>query len=540
MLVMWNDLVSQQKTELWKRVGLTVFLLSLATGVIESLAGTGGRNRLIDFTGIVLEYPIYLTLFASWLVFVLWRMKLGTVEELIERILTLAPIALLLPITNALVAWVGLEPSVPKFLNIAEVPVSLLTLGWWPRFLATPGTLVVIVLIGAWLGAMLYRLRMTAPRVIFGVLFWMAGAFGLLLVPSLISWIVVSTNASPLTAGPNVLARSWVALSQEGYWWRSTVGRFPGVLEGEAEASVRLLQLASAWLLGLFGVASYLYRSSKRSVQELFSWFKGVRGISFSMAALFGVWIGSLSGGAFFVRGIDIVAIGLFILVLKAVWGLTTIRNDLEDFSSDVEAGRVDRPLVAGTRTYADLQTMAMMLALVAIVGGWFLGWPVFLPLGLFLVLQETLVYPGLRLKTERIAPVILGLSQVSVFIAGVFFALRTASVPVLRPGIWLAVMAFYLLHSLPKAIRWNNVLWEAWTKRVNLPSRFVIPLALALGYLLLPLLSGWTVLWWISLPCAAVALLPLLGSGRWDDRKIVGWQTAFLLISCLLLTVRP
>lgn len=537
---MWKDSADQIKLALWKRVGLTLLTLSLASGVIESLAGTNSRSRFIDFTGIALEYPLYLALFASWLLFVLWRMKLGTLEELIEKALHLAPIVFLAPLINVLVAWVGLEPDVPKFLNIAEAPVSVLTLGWWPRFLASPGTLVVITIIAAWLGVTLWRLRASVPRIVLGIVLWIAGAFGLLLLPSLVAWTVVSTNASPLTAGPNVLSRSWVALSQEGYWWRSTIGRFPGVLEGEAEASVRFLQLASLWLLSLIGLSLYFYRKTSHSLRTFFSWFKGTRSISFLVAAALGVWIGCLSGGSVLVRGVDVVAILLFLLVLKAAWGIMAIQNDLQDLPSDIESGRVDRPLVAGTVVRADVEVMKVVLAIVVLVGGWLLGWPVLLPICLFLLLQEALVHPGLRLKMERIAPVLLGLSQVSIFVAGVFFALRTASVPVLRPGIWLTVMAFYLLQAFPKAIRWNSPLWETWIRRTNIPSRMIVPLTLALSYLLVPILSGWTVVWWIALPCTAVALLPLLGSGRWDDRKMVGWQTAFILISCLLLTVRP
>jgi hypothetical protein len=206
----------------------------------------------------------------------------------------------------------------------------------------------------------------------------------------------------------------------------------------------------------------------------------------------------------------------------------------------DVVAGQEDRPLVGRVIDAKQFTWLGKTLLFIFGVSGWLLGWPVILPLVGFLLLQEGLVSPDTRWKERWFGGLLLALSFVCVAGSGIFFVLRTAAVPMLPPSIWLMIGVFYGIHALPKAFRWSPKLLGWLAAHIRVSPRLFIPIALALSYLFVPLISGWTVLWWIALPCAVVALLPLLGSGRWDDRKIVGWQTAFLIISFLLLSVRP
>ncbi len=537
---MWKNPLTAKFVTSFGRILGTALILAAVSTLIESVAGVGGRSRLIDLTGVLIERPFWLIVFGVWAAWGVRRLFKATWPEAIERTLRLAPLVLIIPLINALVAWLGLESTVPAFVNVLEVPVSVLTFGWLPRLLASPGVLVFLIVWVISLAAQAWQTKQPIKQIVLAIIFWLAGSFGLLFLPSIFSWVVVSNSVSPLNAGPNVLARAWVALSQEGYWWRSIVERFPGMLEGEAEASVRLLLLSLAWLAAVILGCVWFFRQLQGGLKQVLGWLKSIRAVSFLGAAIFGLCIGQAFGGRVFTRAVDLVAFLLFFLTLLAVWGVSVWRNDVHDVGGDREAQRMDRPLVSGELSFESFAWLGKALAVIALVSGWLLGWPVLLPLLGFLLIQEGLHLPGLRWKERSFGGLLLALSLVLVVASGVFFALRTAAVPVLPVSIWLTVALFYLFQAFPKALRWSPNLLGWLATHLRLSPRLLIPIALALGYVLVPLLSGWTVLWWIALPCAVVALLPLLGNGRWDERKIVGWQTAFIIITFLLLAIHP
>ena len=537
---MWNDTDLRAGVRIAGQAAVMVFGLSLIAAVLESVAGVDGHTRVMDLTRVFLEWPFWLCVFGGWLFFTLRTcFKDESRESTLKTVMALAPLALLAPIVNMCAAWLGLESTVPTFVNVLEAPVTLLTLGWWPRLLATSGTLVTLSVVAILLGVRAWQQRRPAKHVVRIVAIWLGGSFGWLLLPSVIAWIVVSGDVSPLNAGPNVLARSWVALAQSGYWWSALVDRFPGILEGEALGSVRLLQLASAWLTIVCVGSVWIWRLGRSSWKKWLVWSKPVRGLSFLLFAVFGMAVGQHFGGTVLLRFVDVIALLMFFGVLKAAWLYTVTRNDLADAVEDTHAGRTDRPLVTNALSPTAIRALSIGLLVLILTGGWLLGWPVLLPILVFLGIQELLVYPGHRFKNRWLSVLLLSFSTLSAFVAGVFFSLRNAAVPLLNPGVWLAMLAFCLFQALPKAIRGNPVFWSACAERVRLPVRFLIPIGLACSYLLVPLLSGWTILWWMAIPCAVVALFPLLGGGRWDERKIVGWQVAFLLVSLLLLLVQ-
>ncbi len=515
-------------SEIFRRIPRALFVLIALSGVtalIESLAGAQGRERVFDLTAVFLERPVWMVLFGVWFLFLSKKLRGSTWVSAIDQALLWSPLLLVAPCLNSLVAWFGFETLVPPFVNVLEVPVSLLTFGWLPRPIASAGILILVLGVAVGLFIEGWRLKRSVKSVLAVVLLWLVGGLGLLLLPSFIAWSIVSVDVSPLNAGPNVLARSWVALAQEGYWWRSVVDRFPGIVEGEAYASVRLVQLVLVWLVGIGTAIVLVSRQLTTPIRSLFQQLKPVRGLSFLGAAFFGLWIGHLFGGVFMTRIIDGFALLLFLTALIAVWCVTSLRTNL----SKPEEGIVP--------THPWLLPSCSM---VAGVSAWLLGWPVLFPLLSFVLLQEALHSPFTRWKERWFAGGILAFSFVSIVAAGIFFSLRTAAIPLLPMRIWLMIGVFYLLQALPKAFRWSPTLLGWLTEHLRFPPRMVIPIVLALSYLLVPLISGWVVVWWIASPFAVVALLPLLGNGRWDDRKIVGWQTAFILIAFLLLTVQP
>lgn len=516
---------------------IVLFLLGALSALFESLIGVGGRSRLMDLTGILLERPLFLSLFAAWMVITIRLFRTVSWTYALDRVLSWTPFLLVIPVVNGLVTVLGLEATTPSFVNVLEAPVSLLTFGWLPRLLASPGVLIGLLAATSLVGLEGWRAKEPLKSVVGRALIWLLGSLLLLLLPSLIAWLVVSAGASPLNAGPNVLARSWIALSQEGYWWRSTLDRFPGVLEGEATASVRFLQLSIVFFILLGGSVFTILRSAGSSLRQIIAWFKPIRAVSFLGMAALGLVIGHLSEPVF-ARGIDIFPFLLFIIVLLATWGVSVWRNDLHDQEKDEQLGRVDRPLIGQQLISLEFAWIGRGLFLIVLIGGWLLGWPVLLPLLVFLGIQEALVAGRIRWKDRSLGGVFLALSNVAVMTSGIFFVLRTAAVPILEPRIWAALFAFCLFQSIPKALRWSPSLLNWLSAHTPIAPRMVIPLALALSYLVLPLLTGWVILWWMAIPCAVVSLIPLLGSGRWDERKIVGWQTAFLLVSCLLLSL--
>lgn len=514
--------------EILRRIPRVLFVLVALSGVtalIESLAGVGGRERIFDLTAVLLERPVWMALFGAWFVYLSKRIRGSTWVAAIDQTLAWSPLMLIAPCLNSLVAWLGFETLVPTFVSVLEVPVSLLTFGWLPRPIASAGVLTLLLGVAVGLFVEGWRLTRSVKSVLGVALLWLIGSLGLLLLPSFVAWVIVSADVSPLNAGPNVLARSWVALAQEGYWWRSVVDRFPGIVEGEAGASVRLVQLVLVWLAGLGAAILLVGRQLSIPVRSLLQALKPVRGLSFLSAAFFGLWIGRLFGGVFVVRIVDGLALLLFLVALVATWCVTSLRANLF------------RPEEEVVPAYSWL---LLASSVVAGVSAWLLGWPVLLALLGFVLLQEVLHVPFTRWKERWFGGVALAFSFVSVVAAGILFSLRTAAVPLLPMRIWLMLGVFYLLQALPKAFRWSPTLLGWLTEHLRLPPRMVIPIVLALSYLLVPLISGWVVVWWIALPFAIVALLPLLGNGRWDDRKIVGWQTAFILIAFLLLTVHP
>ncbi|MBP9762719.1 hypothetical protein KBD34_03830 [Patescibacteria group bacterium] len=533
---MWKDSTVQFLQKLTKGL-IVLFLLGALSALFESLIGVGGRSRLIDLTGIFLERPLFLSLFAMWMVVTLRLFRTVSWIYALDRVLSWTPFLLVIPVVNSLVTVLGLEATTPTFVNVLEAPVSLLTLGWLPRLIASPGVLFGLLVATLLIGMEGWRAKEPLKRLVARSLFWLLGTLFLLLLPSVIAWFAVSAIASPLNAGPNVLARSWIALSQEGYWWRSTLDRFPGVLEGEAAASVRFLELSLVFFVLLGGAVFAVSRSAEASLRRIIAWFKPVRAVSFFGMVAFGLAIGYLKEPVF-ARGIDFLPFLLFIVVLCATWGVSVWRNDLHDQEKDEELGRVDRPLIGRQLTSLEFAWIGRGLFLVVLIGGWLLGWPVLLPLLVFLGLQEVLTADGIRWKDRSFGGLLLALSNVAVMVSAVFIVLRTAAVPILEPRIWMALFAFCLFQSIPKSLRWSPNLLNWLSARTPITPRMVIPLALALSYLVLPLLTGWVILWWMAIPCAVVSLIPLLGSGRWDERKIVGWQTAFLLVSCLLLSL--
>ncbi len=536
---MWKNLQAKETAQAITRALGVALIISAVSGLIESLAGVGERTRLVDLTAVVIERPFWILVFGFWATFVWRRICQISWPEAIEQVLSYAPLALLIPCVNVVVAWLGFESHAPSFVNILETPVSLLTFGWLPRTLASAGLLIFLVIVALQFLFQGWRAKQSPKRLLLGVLVWFLGVTGLLLIPSLVAWVSVSREISPLNAGPNILARAWVALSQEGFWWRSILERFPGVLEGETEASVRFLQLVVAYLLGLGALMVCFLRQVTFTGRQLLAYFKPVRGLSFLGAALFGLSIGGAVGGSLLVRGVDLAAILLFSVTLFATWGVTVWRNDLHDQEADLADERPTAS-IEGVLGRGDVTWLGRGLFGIALSTAWLLGWPVLVSLGSFLLLQEALSVPALRWKKRPFGGLVLALSFVCVATSGVFFSLRTAAVPLISANIWLTVAVFYLFHALPKAFRWSPSLVSWFASHLRLSPRLFIPIALALGYLSVPLFSGWVILWWIAVPCAVVALLPLLGNGRWDERKIVGWQTAFILILFLLLSVYP
>ncbi len=146
---MWKNAPAAGTVRLFGRVLGTALILSIVSALVESIAGVAGRTRLIDLTSVFIEHPFWIVVFGSWAAWIVRRLQGVPWSSAIERALSFAPLVLLIPSVNCVVAWLGLESLVPAFVNVLEAPVSILTFGWWPRFLASPGVMVLLIGVAA-------------------------------------------------------------------------------------------------------------------------------------------------------------------------------------------------------------------------------------------------------------------------------------------------------------------------------------------------------------------------------------------------------
>ncbi len=455
----FNALVFSERKFSGYATWLGIFFLTAWAGVgVSLLGGRLGDGRLGAVTELILIEPLYRLCVAIVCVFMLARAIRQSVPAVLQAVMPwLLPLHLLPGCIN--IGWSVLPlPSIhPFFLNGAHIPLSLMTAGLAPYPLAPPGVMGTVFILICLLGREVLRQTKNLRKTII----WSTGTYlflsVFLLFPSLLGWFGLGAQTTFLYAGSNAVARGLVVLSQEGYWWRRVVERFPGFLGGESEVSVALLVATLSYLF-LVGAFCTLIRkgfgySWRVWVYGARLWFLATLGSLLVLGGLFAV----TQGSALPRQAVSILAMILLVTTWLAAAGAVLGAGDLADLEEDERTGRLN-PLIQGEASPRHLADISCLLHGYALVGAWLLGWPIFVCVSLFLITQTIYRFSALRIK--QIFPatsLVLGLSWLAAWLSGWFFvrqdALITRLALPLLGGLWI----FFSTQTLLKSWSYNG-----------------------------------------------------------------------------------
>ena len=351
-----------------------------------------------------------------------------------------------------------------------------------------------------------------------------ASSLLVLLAPSVFGWFGLS-DLSPLSAGALSVRRGLVLLANNGYWWNNLYDRFPFALGGEAELGSRLLVGALAYLV-LAGIAAFLAWRAAKFSRTL--WWRHVRGESFFLPfvlALFGLALAAGQGGSFVWKYSQLLAFIILLLVLFFGWMFAVGLNHKHDLAADARRG-ADHPLATGELAAAHLDEANVLFLAFGIMGAAMLGWPVLYPFLAFAAMRALYDLPSLRLK--RIFPInalLLGGSDLAILLVGWFFGMQSADLSKAPTGLLAGLFLSLAALSVMKNVKDG----EGDHRTIR-----AVSIALAAGYLILPLLAGWFRWYAVALPIA-LATVFFAFSKPFSERALRRLLFVFFAVSALL-----
>lgn len=521
---------------------LTQFFLTAWLGIgLSSLVGRASDGRWEMWTQLLLIQPMFRLCVALLFVFTLSRILKLTIPSILQGVLPwLVPLQCLPGCIDLVLKVAHIAGPQPFFLNGATLPIALLSVGFAPYPLASIGALVTIATMTILLGHTIHRVLHDWKKTVLGGGIFYLCAFLLLATPSFLGWMGLGAHLSVSQAGANTVARGLIVLSQEGYWWRHVLERFPGLLGGESEVSVILLLGATAALL-LGAFLGYWIRYGMRL--SLKTWVFEERFWFFLYGAsllLVGGALALVQGAQFPLLFVSGIAAVLFVGMWSAAFLSVLGAGDVGDVAEDERAG-FQRPLIRGEVSVSQLSDLTVLTTCYALGVSWLLGWPIFLCMVFFLISQ--FVYRSSSLQVKSFFPIsslLLGFSLLMVWLCGWFFMLQDTiishlSVPLLV-GMWLLFSSHTLIKNWQQAERFGRgVFFQAMPGLSEVRARWLLAGVVGGGYLLPGLCTrSW---FWLCFGAAiGFASSLILLSKRPKILELRGLFAIFLVVSVFIL----
>jgi hypothetical protein len=478
-------------------------------------------GRLPDLTLFFLGRPLILL---AALVFGLqiwsWALRIRIKEALVTGWRWLLGLLLLPTLINLGLRLFGFSVQSWSYVAGKEWLLSLVSGGWYPRPIASPGVLVTLMLSAWFVGWTVWKWREEKTRaLIMGLVTYGAFAF-FLSIPSVIAWMGMDGGVSWWNSSGYAVQRGMILLSNQQYWWRSLYERFPGSTGGEAEASESLLFVVLAYLF-LGGTAIWFKRKElltviRERLQRPREVVGSTPGVSVA-AMLFGLFLGlnTLVGGVKIV--IFVCALLIALLILGSYSAL------LSKKISFLEEERWFFWAFVG-------------------IGAWLLGWPVAMSL-----LTAAICRQGDQfLRKIGYLPVVQGLFSggvfLALFLAAWMFGSQKGSFEEIGVAAFLGFAFFFWVHELAIRFRLDPSMsylgsMKTIQERIGLEKGSSI--LILLSYLVLPLTTRWFSWFLLVLPVGAIAALLSFGRKESFEKQLRGVMIAFLLVSYFFLSVR-
>lgn len=493
-----------------------VIIASWCTSVLAIWGEDRLNNHLPDLSFFLIGRPILLLAFlAAGVTIWSFALRIRWKESLATGWQWMIGFSVLPAIVNVLFRAIHLSTLSFPYVGGRAWLLELVSSGWYPAPLATPGTLITVLAVSWFIGWTVWTWREQKTRaVLMGIASYVA--FMLLLsIPSFLGWLGLDATTSWWSAGSTAVQRGLIGLSNQRYWWQALYDRFPGTTAGEVETSAQLLFSVLGYLalagIGAVRILKEAWQQNRGVIKEYFLQERGYMG----SLLVFGFLLGTnqLIRASFGLVGL--------LLGLVALWvGVFSLRA-LQAFQrKEEEKG---------------------LYLLAAFVGAWFLGWPVFVGICLSFIavfLQERPELEGrMLLQTGLMAfrGALLFLAAWAVGSQmGSFLALPLGPVMSVFLFTWGTALAARCISS--RSFIWSEGRVAALLTRGT--SERVACVLILLSYGVLPFLSGWIRWALLAYPLALIAALLLFG--RAGDRERRLWQvaTAFWLVSYFFLQV--
>ncbi|MFZ2522005.1 MAG: UbiA family prenyltransferase [Minisyncoccia bacterium] len=234
-------------------------------------------------------------------------------------------------------------------------------------------------------------------------------------------------------------------------------------------------------------------------------------------------------------RHVDLLAIVCLLLSWYGMWIYSVMINDIYDVEID-KISNTNRPLVQTTLTVSEVESIALIHILMALLGSWSAGFYSF-----FLVLVGLLVAylysaPPLRLRSlPIISSFLISLVILSATLSGFYFVSFDKTIDTFPTLLIVGIIIFYTLQINFKDIK--DVAGDSRNEVGTIPSKWgnkTTAVLFAMSYILIPIFLNFYFLYIITIPFSIIGY-KLVSSKIYREGKIFILQFLFLLIISLV-----
>lgn len=539
----WDSWIIPRRTPSFVALLGAIWILSFAAQWLQIAAHIFPGDRFPDLMTMMVLHPLWNVMFLFGGCLLINRALHRPSEQFVLIAWRALPILLLPGLFNLFCSAFGISANTLTYTSLSFLPIEVLTLGTYPQAFASWGVLLTLVLSAVGCFFLINHVTRRRATAVKATILFVFSYILLLAVPSIVGWFGLESATSLVTASPYSVQRGLIFLSQEGYWWKNLYERFPGTGIGEAQASVRFLLGGMSFLSFVVILAFYEWKKRGWSLKKEGGFLKPWGFLFFTATLIFGGVLGLISDANFALRFVNVIALLVLCVTWSAVWMLMIYRNDLFDLPED-ESRRADYPLVSGEVDPRVWQARIPLLAVIAGVGSLLLGWPVFVAVFSFLVLQELRYHPWIRLK-NAFFPSLLSVagSALATLLVGWYFVSQDTSVSRVSARFLVSFLLFFALLLAQKLLEGAageriKGLIEQKNPNGRLPASRVEGGLIILAYLLLPICLGWWRWLILSVPVGLISAFFVVSSPEKRSRSIL-WITLFFLISGFFLSLQ-
>lgn len=351
------------------------------------LAAVIERAPIPGFILLGLSIPLLFVVSLLTAVLVASTLSRVSVGQLWAQVLTVIPFAFLGgTIAGAIGMWndgSGAVALAPLDALLFVATGGMLPLGTGPL-----GVVRVSVIVCCAALVLILRARGThsSRAALIGIASWVAASIVMLSE----SWIILAASIGRSLAFQNALdaTRLMGALHANSYWASFQSDRFLAGIGQQIQVASTLSAAALVFLMSIVVLKLIFIQSLAQRMAAAVALAKRLAGRAFLLLvspAVAGFLIGG-RGARLAWNGLDIIVVLVAVTVVCAWFMWWHFGRDIEDLATD-EVSNPNRPLPSGIVQLDELRSMRNILVIVALVGSFILGWPVFaLTAALFVV----------------------------------------------------------------------------------------------------------------------------------------------------------